>query len=151
METGYKLYLDDIRIPTDSVKNANRFGLDPRVYQSDDWVIVRNFEQFTFIIMEKFKSGEWPYLISFDHDLGQEHTKFFFENGGWDSPPDPLTGEFVEMTGYDAAKWLCDFIMEHNISVPGFLVHSANPVGRKNIESYLSNFTNYYERKTGRR
>jgi hypothetical protein len=65
--------------------------------------------------IDMLKTGTVTF-ISFDHDLG-EH-----ENG----------------TGYDVAVW----IEEQACTVPGFIVpeyvvHSANPVGRTNIESAM--------------
>lgn len=51
--------------------------------------------------------------ISFDHDLAEEKT------------------------GYDIAK----YIVENQISISdGFKVHSANPVGKFNIEQLLSHY-----------
>jgi hypothetical protein len=47
---------------------------------------------------------------------------------------------FNEKTGYDAAKWLCDYCFLNSIPLPKWNVHSANPVGRDNIEGLLKNF-----------
>jgi len=44
-----------------------------------------------------------------------------------------------EKTGYEAAKWLVDHCDNKNLKLPEFVIQSANPVGRKNIESYLNN------------
>lgn len=57
-----------------------------------------------------------PDFISFDHDLG--------------------LGE----SGFDCAKWLVNYCLNNNVKLPGFAVHSQNPVGKKNIESLLENF-----------
>ena len=51
-------------------------------------------------------------LISFDHDLGE--TK----------------------SGYDVAK----YIVENDIPIKEYKVHSANPVGRFNIEQLLNHY-----------
>lgn len=51
-------------------------------------------------------------IVSFDHDLGEEKT------------------------GYDIAK----FIVENQIQIKSFYVHSANPVGKKNIEDLLLHY-----------
>ena len=51
-------------------------------------------------------------LISFDHDLGENKS------------------------GYDVAK----YIVENNIQINGYKVHSANPVGRFNIEQLLNHY-----------
>jgi hypothetical protein len=81
-----------------------------------------------------------PEEVSFDHDLSREHTKYYFDNGGHDNPPDPLNVEFKEKTGYDAAKWLCDYCWTNGIPLPKWNVHSANPVGSDNIKFLLNNF-----------
>jgi hypothetical protein len=100
-----------------------------------DWVIVRNFHQFVNYI-EKYGL---PDYISFDHDLGFEHTRYYFENGGHENPPDPLKADFKEKTGYDATKWLVDFCVENEKPLPLWHVHSHNPVGSENIRTYLKN------------
>ena len=62
--------------------------------------------------------------ISFDHDLGD------------DSIP--------EMTGYSFAKFLIDYIIDNELKcVFDYVVHSANPVGKENIECYLRNGFSY--------
>ena len=61
-------------------------------------------------------------IISLDHDLGEEKT------------------------GYDIAKWIVEQDILGNISIPEdfqFHVHSANPVGKINIEKYLTNYINF--------
>ena len=50
-------YLDDTRTPTETIP-----GYKP-------WDVVRNYNEFTEYIL---KNGI-PDLISFDHDLGEEH------------------------------------------------------------------------------
>jgi hypothetical protein len=120
MKTGYKkLYLDDIRTP-----------------KTEGWEIVRSYDEFVNYIE---KNGI-PDEISFDHDLSREHTKYYFDNGGHDNPPDPLGVEFEEKTGYDAAKWLCDYCWTNGIPLSKWNVHSANPVGSANISAVLKNF-----------
>ena len=57
-----------------------------------------------------------PDFISFDHDLG------------------------IEETGYDCAKFLVEYCLDHNLTIPNFTVHSQNPVGKENIEKLLNNF-----------
>ena len=58
-----------------------------------------------------------PDFISFDHDLGEDES------------------------GYDCAKYLVEYCIEHNLSLPKFSVHSQNPVGKENIERLLNNFS----------
>src|ERR1700693_2273671 len=63
--------------------------------------------------------------ISFDHDLG------------------------TETTGYDVAKRIEQLVAEGRIDLPDWQIHSANPVGRRNIEAamqsaarFAKNFSN---------
>jgi hypothetical protein len=116
-----KLFLDDIRIPKDAIglvpSNLNKF------YWEDDWAIVRDFQQFCNYL-QKFGV---PDFVSFDHDLADEHYGDF------------TADNWVEKTGYECAKWLVDYCVEMGVKLPDYQVHSANPVGKKNIESYLLN------------
>lgn len=120
-----KLFLDDLRSLDMIYPNADE----------SEWVIVRDFYQFVNYIQ---KYGV-PDFISFDHDLGFEHTRYYFENGGHASPPDPLNANFKEKTGYDAAKWLVDYCAEKEEPLPLWHVHSHNPIGAENIRQYLKN------------
>lgn len=120
-----KLYLDDIRTP-----------------KTEGWDIVRSYDEFINWITENGIPDE----VSFDHDLSREHTKYFFDNGGHENPPNPQKTQFIEKTGYDAAKWLGEYCIDNSISLPEFNVHSANPVGKANIESYLYNVKKYLNR-----
>ena len=43
----------------------------------------------------------------------------------------------TEKTGYDCCKFLCDVCMKSNVKHPTYVVHSMNPVGKSNIESYI--------------
>lgn len=87
-----KLYLDDVRNP-----------------YTEDWTLVRSYEEFTQHIMDNGVPDE----VSFDHDLG------------------------TDMTGYDAVKWLGDYCIEKGMPFPKCYVHSANPVGKANILSFI--------------
>jgi hypothetical protein len=51
--------------------------------------------------------------------------------------------EFKEKTGLDCAKWLCDYCMDYRETLPGFVVHSMNPAGGKNISGYLESFKKF--------
>ena len=86
---------------------------DVRNPKSEGWTIVRNYEEFVKFIE---KNG-LPDEISFDHDLGEDIK-----------------------TGYDCAKWLCDYCWTNGLPVPTWNVHSANPVGRDNIVQLMENF-----------
>lgn len=105
-----KLYLDDIRIP-----------------KTEGWEIVRNYDDFVSWI----NVNGLPDEVSFDHDLADAHYN-----------PSTWVSGFVynEKTGYDAAKWLCDYCWQNGLPLPNWNVHSANPVGSENIISLLKNF-----------
>ena len=107
------LFLDDIRNPIDIYKDLN----------NEDFIIVRSFSE----AVEYIIKNDFPDFISFDHDLG-------------------FSIEFSESkTGYDFAKFLSDYIIDNNIDISKFKfkVHSANPVGAKNIECLMNNLIKY--------
>lgn len=87
-----------------------------------EWVVVRSYEEATKYIID----NGMPNFVSFDHDLGATE------------PPYSIPHE----TGYDFAKWLCEVDMDFGWLPKDFdfKVHSANPVGAQNIESYLRNY-----------
>ena len=138
---SYKLFLDDLREPVMCVKMLPEHA---DLYNDTEWVIARNYQEFCSLIKEHWvEYNEAPTLISFDHDLGFEHTRFFFENGGHENPPNPDNGNFVEKTGKDCANWLIRFCEDENMPFPKYIVHSANPVGSRNITSLLEQFKKY--------
>ena len=118
----YKIYLDDERTPNDK-----------------DWIVVRNYGSFIKKINEIGLDN--IDVISFDHDLGEEHINYYFDNGGRENPPDPLKAHFTEKTGYDCAKWLVEYCTENGLPMPTYLIHSANPVGADNIRAILQRYT----------
>ncbi len=120
------LYLDDIRIPMDSQKMLG----DPR-YTNLDWVIVRSYDEFVEIIQQGYSTtGRLPELISFDHDLADEHY-------------DSLVVDYQEKTGMECAKWLVEFCMDHMLRLPEYLVHSSNPSGKENIIGLFKSFSKF--------
>lgn len=87
----------------------------PEKKQIGEWVIARTLTEVKKVIQEK----GFPSFVSFDHDLGDQ-----------------------EPTGYDIAKWIVDLDMESNI-IPenfSFYVHGQNPIGGRNIQSYLDSY-----------
>ena len=50
---------------------------------------------------------------------------------------------YVEKTGYDCAKWLVEYCIDNNKSLPKYAIQSANPVGKENINSLLMNFNKF--------
>ena len=91
---------------------------DIRVPQDDSWIIVKSYSEFIdLIIIYEFNLIS---EISLDHDLGLQ--------------------DETEKTGYDVAKWLVDYSLDHNVFLPLIRVHSANPVGAKNIMSLINGY-----------
>ena len=110
---SYNLFLDDNRDPCSFLNDTRT------------WYIVRNYNQFVEVITTK----GLPDLISFDHDLADEH---------YANPND--YDKFVEKTGYDCAKWLIEYCMRTNQPLPEWQIHSFNVGGMMNIHSILSTF-----------
>lgn len=113
--TGWKLFLDDERYPVDGT-----------------WIIARSYEDAVWCV----ESYGFPAMVSFDHDLGMPED---------DNPFSERVGIFAadERNGYDFAKWLCEHAMDRGIRLTGtfdFVVHSQNPVGARNITSYIRRF-----------
>lgn len=110
---SWNLFLDDERNLKD-VTWAPEWVFEK--YFNERWTVARNWEEVAYWVAHK----GFPKFISFDHDLGKD-----------------------EKTGYDIIKLMIEDVMnsEYEIS-EGFdyYVHSKNPVGKKNIESYLNNF-----------
>lgn len=131
-----KLFLDDIRIPKDAIglvpSNMNQF------YWENDWDVVKNYSEFCDYI-QKYGS---PDFVSFDHDLADDHYNDLFSDENWSKNDTDVVlkyDDYKEKTGYECAKWLVDYCLENGLQLPDYVVHSANPVGKKNIESYLLN------------
>lgn len=97
---------------------------DIREPKNDFDVIVRSYDEAVAFIN---KNGI-PNFISFDHDLA-------CDNNG-----------IILKTGYDLAKWLVESSLDGILDFPTdfeFYVHSANPIGKHNIESILNNYINF--------
>lgn len=119
------LYLDDLRLPTTTIDG----------YQS--WTVVRNYEQF----VRHIKDNGIPDLISFDHDLADEHMADYFNNQAHGVNTIDYK-RFKEKTGVDCLNWLIELVMDNPEEVKPFTVwvHSHNPLGAANILHKASNF-----------
>ena len=119
--TKYNLFLDDFRMP----KDAYNYLLQP-IYISVNWEIVRSYDEFVKIIIEK----GMPDIISFDHDLSDQH---YSQQLSYD--------QYTEKTGYHCAKWLINYCIDNNKKLPTeILIHSMNPVGSLNIKSLFESY-----------
>jgi hypothetical protein len=94
---------------------------DLRELPDNSFILVRSYEE----AINYVKDNGIPSFISFDHDLGIDED-----------------GKLLP-TGYDFAKYLVEMDMDDIYKFPknfSFHVHSANPVGKVNIETYLNNY-----------
>lgn len=130
----YNIYLDDVRTP-----------------KENNWVVVRNYDEFVSKITEIGLNN--IEVISLDHDLGDTAMSEYFNNV---SPNYTLNYDNIkERTGLDCAKWLVNHFYDTNpewvemnrvikrgdgISFPQVYTHSANPIGSANIMGYINNF-----------
>lgn len=91
---------------------------DIRNPNEDGFLIIRSYSE----AIGWMRQNGCPDYISFDHDLGSND----------------------KLDGIDIAKW----IVERDLDTKGdfipedfaFCVHSANPIGRENIEGLLHNY-----------
>jgi hypothetical protein len=123
--------LDDVRIPKDAIglvsDKHNQF------YFSNDWDIVTNYDDF----VEYIELNGVPKFVSFDHDLGDTAMDEYFRNVATNGTLD--YDNIEEKTGLDCAKFLVEYCADKNQPLPEYLVHSANPAGKENIEKFLEN------------
>lgn len=127
------LFLDDARVPNDC---ANYTGNS--IYRLKQWKIVRNYFEFIEAVTK-----ELPKIISFDHDLAEEHYEDLFSNENWNKPDSKIIlkyDSYKEKSGYECCKWLTDYCRSNNLKLPEIYVHSMNPVGKKNIIELVNGF-----------
>lgn len=85
---------------------------DVRNPSEEDWVVVRSSNE----ALEYVQSNGMPSFISFDHDLGGDDTTMVF------------------------LRKLVDLVWNGDDLPPDYTVHSANPVGSKNIVSFMESW-----------
>lgn len=113
------LYLDDVRTPI-----------------TDNWQVVRNYDEFVSHI--KLKGLSAYEVISLDHDLGEGAMVEYYTNV---KPNYELDYKRIpEKTGMDCARFLVAESMNTGIPLPTIYVHSANPIGAANIIGYINNY-----------
>jgi hypothetical protein len=114
-----RIYLDDVRTPIDK----------------ENWVIVRNYNEFVTAIMDYGLDN--IELISLDHDLGDSAMKEFFNS--FEKGQELNYNNITEKTGMDCVKWLVNQWM-NGAPVVDVVVHSANPIGSANMMGYINNY-----------
>lgn len=128
------IFLDDERFPEQVAEYTNNL-----IY-NEKWIIVRNYEEF---IRAYRDHQENVIRISFDHDLGEDVAKTLRKWGH--SKKKAREYKKLSKSGMDCAKWLIEYVQEHNLPVPIIYVHSQNPVGKENI---ISLFRSYQKHRT---
>lgn len=118
------LYLDDVRTPTETLPNYA------------PWDVVRNYNEFTEYIT---KNGI-PDLISFDHDLADEHSNDYYNQVALQGYQHPNYDDYKEKTGVDCAKFVIEYCQANKVKLNRCVVHSHNPVGARNIQEGINGF-----------
>jgi len=138
--TYYNLFLDDFRHPYDCSFYMSR----PAIYTKLDWVIVRSAKEFVDTITKKLKIGEFPELVSFDHDLADEHYDPSMHKGV--STYNQMAVRFTEPTGKECAEWLVQVCIDNDLKLPECEYHTMNPAGKERLKQAIAD----YERLTSR-
>lgn len=95
---------------------------DPKIIDPErDYTSVKSYDE----AISYMNTNGCPNFISFDHDLGVD------EKGN------------LSKTGYDVAKWMVERDLDEDgwiLSDFAFQVHSANSIGKRNIEMLFMNY-----------
>ena len=104
-----------MKIFLDDIRDPSYVG-----WTREESVIVRNYKDFKKTIERNINKVTF---ISFDHDLG-------------------INNDGTESNGMSCAKLLVEMDLDNVIDISHlkFQVHSANPVGKANIEGYLNGY-----------
>lgn len=112
---------------------------DERIIQDVTWI---DYSQWSgaYVISQSSASRLISYIKHYGKYFDWEHTLFSLDHDLQDFEG----GE--ESTGYTFIKWLVDFMVENDISLKflNVVVHSQNPIGKENIEKYISNAKLHY-------
>lgn len=114
-----RLYLDDIRTPVD-----------------DDWIVVRNYDE--FVAQIKLRGLGNFEVISLDHDLGEGAMVEYYTNVKNNYMLD--YNNINERTGMDCCRYIVSESMNEKIPLPQIYIHSANPIGSANMMGYINNY-----------
>ena len=131
-----KLFLDDIRYPPDCYNYmSKRIGELNKFYLDQFWLIARNYNEFCMMLERYIDEIE---VISFDHDLADEHMLDYHKNQY--NNIDLIEYEnFKEKTGVDCAKFTKELYKSKNKTLPLMFCHSMNPIGTQNIINVWKN------------
>ena len=142
----YNLFLDDFRDPGVCTDYWTKWMPQNRsLYTQGTWVVVRDYSEFVETVSKKFAEGEFPALISFDHDLADEHYGMISKTDFLDLR-EYYESEDREMTGRDCAKWLVQFCIDNDVDLPDYWIHSMNPGGAERIHQEMQDWHRFNER-----
>lgn len=110
------LWLDDCRDP----HTYNYLARFSPIGAEVDVVWVKNFDEFENFILQH----GLPDAICFDHDLAED--------------------SYDERTGYDCAKLVVEYCLQHHCDIPPFAIQSSNPVGKEDILHLLDNYHHFF-------
>lgn len=121
------LFLDDLREPLDIPKSIDR------------WYIVKNYKEFCdFIVLYVQDHGEFPHLISLDHDL---HTDHYVKESKRRIGAPIMYSQYHEKTGKECAEWLCEYSYNNKIPLNSIInIHSENEMGAGNMRWFLEKY-----------
>ena len=127
MITKYNLFLDDIRVPSQVTW--------VKIPDCQHYTVVRSYQEFVDMINLR----GIPEYVCYDHDLSDVHYNNFH---GVDEQGELKIdySKFEEKTGYDCAKFLVHECFVKGVKHPPYVVHSMNPIGAKNIISYVETY-----------
>jgi hypothetical protein len=128
------LWLDDLRNPFEG-KWIEEFA--PEYLNSGSIIWVLNYEEF----IEWIRKNGLPQKICFDHDLGEDVAIKLVSKGV--NKKKAREVKKLAKSGYDCAKWLVDYCIDHDLQIPDWNIQSANPVGKENINGLLINAKNH--------
>ena len=127
------LWLDDYRDPL-----TNNWLVFSPIEQPFKVVWVKSYQEFVDWII----TNGLPTAICFDHDLGEDIAQEGRNRGMSKRASKKL--KIGLKTGMDCAKWLVDYCLDNNLSLPLYNIQSANPVGKENINSLLKSFIKFH-------
>jgi hypothetical protein len=116
------LWLDDKRNPVDTLWKNTYQELNGEY----EIVWVKKYHEFVLWITE----NGLPEIIFFDHDLNDIHIK---------------KSTYIEMTGFDCAKWLVDYCLDNKVKLPRYGIQSSNTPGKENIDALFKSFIKHAE------
>jgi hypothetical protein len=132
------LWLDDIRNPFTAdclIQYAPQFA-----YGEGKVIWVKSYIEF----VKWIKDNGLPYMIAFDHDLGQDIANEKINKGM--NKRKSRSEKKDALSGFDCAKYLVDYCIDNEVELPQWTIQSANPVGKDNINGLLNNYRKHYNK-----